>query len=518
MTRLRVRRRAGWSSVFLLAALLAAGTVLLTAGPAGASGTVTCPPDNGTDVQNAINGGGTVTINGTCHGNFDVATSVTIQGGSPGATLNGDANGPVLTIHNGAFVTIRNLIITNGASCFGGGLDIYQNGTTVNLFNTTVTGNSSCDEGGGIAMEDFSTLNLTASKVTNNTAAFQGGGIAAFCCARVTLTNSTVSGNTAGTNGGGIAVDDTYLAMTGTTVDHNTATNDFGEDAHGGGVYVDFSVMYATASTFASNRSSSFDFGEPSGDAGGIRGLSSNIELVASRVLGNLANDDGGGILFQDQCGQFCLETAPINRAVNKAFPNPFDVPVGLTLDGTTVDHNQAVSGSGGGIANDAVGNDSPVTLMNSTVSNNVTLDTSTFGESGGAGISQHTEEGNTASLTTANVNIFGNRSGSVGGGIANFGFGGVATVSTGQTTNFQSPNALQVGNQAKFGGGVYNAGLDASVSLNAGTKMARNKATINGGGVFNDCGGSLFVAPGVVLLANYPNNVFTNVGGCILP
>jgi len=70
---------------------------------------------------------------------------VTIQGGSPGATLNGDANDPVLTIHNGATVTIRNLIITNGASdCFGGGLDIYDF-STVNLFNTTVTGNTSCD-------------------------------------------------------------------------------------------------------------------------------------------------------------------------------------------------------------------------------------------------------------------------------------------------------------------------------------------------------------------------------------
>src|SRR5262249_38521848 len=153
--------------------------------------------------------------------------------------------------------------------------------------------------------------------------------------------------------------------------------------------------------------------------------------------------------------------------------------------------------------------NDTTATLTNSTVSNNVTLDTSTFGESGGAGIAQFTEEGYTASLTTANTNIYGNRSGSLGGGILNIAFDGPATVSTGQTTNFQSRNALQVGNQAQFGGGVYNAGPDASVSLNAKTKMARNKATINGGGVFNDCGASLFIAPGVVLLANYPNNVF---------
>jgi len=182
-----------------------------------------------------------------------------------------------------------------------------------------------------------------------------------------------------------------------------------------------------------------------------------------------------------------------------------------LTLDGTTVDHNQAVSGVGGGLDLEAEDNDAPTTLTNSTVSNNVTLDSSTFGESGGAGIAQFADNGETASLTTANTSIYGNRSNSLGGGIANFGFGGVATVSTGQTTNFQSPNALQVGNQAKYGGGVYNAGDQASVSLNAGTKMARNKATVNGGGVYNDCSGSLFVAPGVVFLANFPNNVFTS-------
>src|SRR5262249_58325898 len=80
MRGLRKGRR-GWSSVFVLAALLAAGAVVLSAGPAAASGTVTCPPGNGTDVQNAINGGGTVTINGTCHGNFFVNGGVVASAG-----------------------------------------------------------------------------------------------------------------------------------------------------------------------------------------------------------------------------------------------------------------------------------------------------------------------------------------------------------------------------------------------------------------------------------------------------
>src|SRR5262249_15825575 len=151
--------------------------------------------------------------------------------------------------------------------------------------------------------------------------------------------------------GGGIAAEEaTYLAMTGTTVDHNTSTNDFDNIGnHGGGVNVSNSVMYANASTFASNRASSTDEGEPSADGGGIRGFDATVQLVARRVVGNLSNDDGGGIDFHQPCNFCFVGLRP--KAVGAAFPSRFDVPSGLTVDGTTVDHNQAVNGAGGGIA-----------------------------------------------------------------------------------------------------------------------------------------------------------------------
>src|SRR5689334_22612854 len=55
-------------------------------------------------LQVAIDGGGIVNISGTCLGNWDVTSDVTLQAGSPGATLNGNATGSVLTIHHGATV------------------------------------------------------------------------------------------------------------------------------------------------------------------------------------------------------------------------------------------------------------------------------------------------------------------------------------------------------------------------------------------------------------------------------
>ena len=102
---------------------------MLLAGTASATNyTANCPGDSGY-LQTLINGAGsgdTITIYGTCYGNYtNTSKTLTLQGGSAGATLNGKGNGTTLDISDST-VTIRNLTITNGNTDGGGGIDMLR--------------------------------------------------------------------------------------------------------------------------------------------------------------------------------------------------------------------------------------------------------------------------------------------------------------------------------------------------------------------------------------------------------
>ena len=138
----------------------------------------------GANLQTAINGAksrDTLTVRGTCIGNFTIAnTTLSLAGlGSlmqPEATLNGNSSGTVVSIVD-AVVTLTDLLITGGRSesqlvtDSGGGInnigDLTLNG------NTQVTGNASVS-GGGIASDGSVTLNGSA-QVDYNTASYGGG-------------------------------------------------------------------------------------------------------------------------------------------------------------------------------------------------------------------------------------------------------------------------------------------------------------------------------------------------------
>jgi hypothetical protein len=93
------------------------------------------------------------------------------------------------------------------------------------------------------------------------------------------------------------------------------------------------------------------------------------------------------------------------------------------------------------------------------------------------------------------------------GGGIENLcAFGGAGALVT-------LSQSFVGGNQSVLGGGIYNdanfgPGGPASISLQAGTIIANNQASSDGGGVYNSATGSLLIAPGVLFLLNSPDNV----------
>ena len=137
-------------------------------------------------------------------------------------------------------------------------------------------------------------------------------------------------------------------------------------------------------------------------------------------------------------------------------------------------------------------------------------------GSSGGGGIANLAYEGDTASVASTNSSFQGNLARAVGGVIANFAFGGSALVTLAQTNVSTPRSQLNSTNQALYGGGIFNTGTNANVTLQTGTNTDHNKAFANGGGIYNDCAASLTIEGGLVFF-NTPDNVFTNLGPCLI-
>ena len=338
-----------------------------------------------------------------------------------------------------------------GATLSGGGagrpLLIFGAGT-VTIRNLTVTGGSMIGGGGGGIVADFVTLNLVNSTVRGNTVSYFGGGINAYG-ATLNVIGSTVSGNTT-------------LLQDG--------------DGNGAGIWVGDSVATVTDSTVSGNTSGS-------GGGGLDAELGTTLTLTDSRVTGNTAFGAGGG------------SGGGISNGGGT-----------VSLINSSVDHN--TSGGGGGIWNDSVSQDATLTIDHSTIAFNRALGSvAPPGQPsfGGAGIMNFSESGFTSSVVATHVTMTGNQSPAGYGAIDNLNAGGAAALVT-------LSQSFLAGNQAALGAGIYNDTFDpsgpASISLQAGTIITLNHASIDGGGVYNSATGNLQIAPGATVVLNSPNNI----------
>jgi hypothetical protein len=132
--------------------------------------------------------GATITLDSTVR----VGADVTIEGPqTKGITISGGGTMGVLDLAGGA--TVRNLTITGGKACVGGGIVAWNGHVTVE--HSTVTGNrAECYEalGGGIYADSLTLINST---VTENSSRLWSGAI--FYRNHLRMINSTVSHNTA---------------------------------------------------------------------------------------------------------------------------------------------------------------------------------------------------------------------------------------------------------------------------------------------------------------------------------
>ncbi|WP_138504255.1 DUF4347 domain-containing protein [Nostoc sp. PA-18-2419] len=329
-----------------------------------------------------------------------------------------------------------------------------------------VNGNSSF--GSGILVDANTILSLTNSNVSGNTATNGGGGINNDQ-GILKLTNTNISGNTANSGGG---IDNSgILSLTKSSVFGNTATSD------GGGIE---SSVYGDESDRITLTDSTVS-GNTANNGGGISS-SGDLKLTNSTVSNNTANN-GGGIYNGTDFYSFKIGTA--------------------TLTNSTVSGNQALEDGGG------IYNFSNLSLINSTIANNIADSNSdSVGNGGGVFNNEDAFDGNALTVvgntiiasnfdksTSSDINpdVSGSNFSDLGNNLI-----GNKTGSTGFTTSTlvgtsASPINPKLGQLQNNGGATLTyALLTGSPAINAGNNsLASSVTTDQRGAGFNRISGN---------------------------
>ena len=293
----------------------------------------------------------------------------------PGTNTNGGGiRGTRLGNDSLVMVITHSEISGNYARYYGGGVYVGGNNKTrIELVGNTIQENEVYTAGGGLAFQNQGT-------------------------SRLTMKDNLFVGNEAYTNGGGIFIDGGNKGMT-IEIDNNKIKN---------------------------NKA---NYG------GGIRLSNTTLEMHSDSIVGNIANNSGGGVYNHS----------------NSSF----------TMKGGTITDNTANQYGGG------VYNGHTFILENGTISNNKTTASTTSSHFGGGGIY------NGKNFTCTGGTISNNASNAHGGGVENY--LGSAVIR----------NATIESNTAKaYGGGVFNNTSDTLLLVDA--LITNNTATSWGGGIYN--------------------------------
>ncbi len=310
--------------------------------------------------------------------------------------INGKSNRRGLTIDRSITARIERLNINHGFSkdAYGGGIYIdWRSSVVINrsIIQNNVAGEiypnpSIYQKGGGIGMNNFGTLILTNSEIQNNQAFGTGGGIFTGE-SNVTIKNCIFRNNTA-QEGGGI------------------------HQGIGGSVTVNKSQITDNSSTGTS------------GGGGGIR--SENLlRINDSTITGNYSYSEGGGIV----ASEFYIQNSIINNN-EAAYGGGISGWYKGDIKKSSIMHNKATQGQGGGIYNR-----SDLTLTNVTLAYNSVENQSPYtGEGGGIYGS---------SINGFNITVVNNSAENYGGGISGY-------------ANLH--NSIVAGNQAPSSPDCYNS------------------------------------------------------------
>lgn len=463
---------------------LVLGTLVVAATPASASAQILYAAPTGvgsgncSDVadacglQTALSGvtaGGTIELvtsgdesnAGTFYsGGFSIATPgtsasapVTIEP-APGVTdpiLDGGNTQTVLTVGNGAYLTMAGVTVQRGNGC---GTDC-------------VIGEI---DAGGIANNENGTIDIDDSTFLNNVGSAWGGAIENGVSGSGTaiVSDSTFTDNRAGAFGGG-----------------------FGGGAIASGVgYLGVGTLTVTNSTFSANSNASWGGAIVSGWDG------SGTLTVAGSTFSNNGSTDGGAIDVGDggdDSGDYTSSAATItestfsdNSATNGgSIDNGDDEGYGnLTVASSTFSENSATDG---GAIDNSYGS---LAVTDSTFSNNSATD---------GGAVDNADNGG-ASTSIANSTLFGNTASDSGAAVDDADNGGSGTLAVTQSTLSGNVSADTIDNGQNSGTGSVTVGADiiaGSCGKGQGTwsdegyNVAEDTSCFNGGASDNDTKGT---------------------------
>ncbi len=265
-------------------------------------------------------------------------------------------------------------------------------------------------------------------------------------------------------NGGGIDVSDASLTIDQSVIQDNSTGSDGTYGGYGGGIEVSEGTLTVTNSTITGN--STGNGTEVGGSGGGIEGFLSTITINACTISDNTTGSgstNGGGNVSAGRGGGVECEGSSSN-------PSPLNIS-NSTITGN-ISGNSTSLGEGGGIYN-YVG--SILALDSSTVSNN------TASLVGGGVMNDNGTTDHITNCTIANNIAQGDGGGYLGGG---------GILNTSGTINLISGTTVS-GNQGistsspdNGGGGIFNNGQIGTI---VNSTIANNTTNDDGGGLLND-------------------------------
>jgi uncharacterized repeat protein (TIGR02543 family) len=402
----------------------------------------------------------------------------------------------------------NNIIIGYGVSGFGGG--IYNTGDNFAVSNCTIANNTA------------NIANNTANYIANNGGV--GGGIynagdgfvVSFCL---------ITNNKATQDGGGIYNTGTSFVVSNCTLTNN---NVIGGRGFGGGICSQFDSQFSynfviSNCTIANNTADSYGGGIFNSDrsnfvGGDIYNDDRSSFVVSNCIIANNTASAGGGIHNNGGVGfvvsncTIANNTAPTGGGITANGGRNFVVSNCIIVNNTAQD--------GGGIHNSYGGSFlvSNCTIINNTATSNgggiyngrglgLAILNSTIANNTANGFNYYPRKGfgggiynEGVDFSVSNCIIANNTATSPGGGIYNNEIG------------FLVSNSTVANNTASAGGGIYNEGVDFSVS----NCILTNNTALGGGGIYNSGDRSFSVSNSTIInnTATYSGGGITNNGG----
>lgn len=224
------------------------------------------------DLQLLINEGGEITLTDDVTASvgsvgLTIPSNRTVTLNLNGFTINRNLespqdNGSVIIVNGNLTINGPGTITGGNTTSVGGGIRVKKNGS-LTLGSATVSNNTAQNHGGGIYVSGTgSSFTLNGGTISGNTAK-NGGGVAQNSTGSISIISGTITGNTASVNGGGVwfgGGSSSFFDMSGGTITGNTA----GEK--GGGVYLNSDSYALTGGTVNDNTAASYpDIGTKSG-------------------------------------------------------------------------------------------------------------------------------------------------------------------------------------------------------------------------------------------------------------